>query len=154
MTMQTSIANRRRGERGAALLEVALTLPLLLLVSVSIFEFGRAYQTWQVLTNAAREGARIAVLPGSDTGVVETRVRRYMESGQLQRHADAAVDVDLNSTIDIGGTNASASIVTVVYPFDFIVLNPVARLVSGGSGVGDAPIAMTARTTMRNESAF
>ena len=44
----------RRDERGAALLEVAMTLPLLLLLSVTIFEFGRAFQTWQVLTNAAR----------------------------------------------------------------------------------------------------
>ncbi|PYR71259.1 MAG: hypothetical protein DMF88_00460 [Acidobacteria bacterium] len=54
-----------RDERGAALVEMALTLPLMLLVSAGIFEFGRAYQTWQVLTNAAREGARIAVLPGT-----------------------------------------------------------------------------------------
>jgi len=43
------------GERGTALIETAMTLPLLLLVSVGIFEFGRAFQTWQILTNAARE---------------------------------------------------------------------------------------------------
>ena len=36
---------RHKNERGSALLEVALTLPLLLLVAVGIFEFGRAYQT-------------------------------------------------------------------------------------------------------------
>ena len=47
--------------RGAALLEAAITMPIILLISVGIFEFGRAYQTWQVLTNAAREGARLAV---------------------------------------------------------------------------------------------
>ena len=45
----------RKGERGSALIEAAVTLPLLLLVSVGIFEFGRVFQTWQVLTNAARE---------------------------------------------------------------------------------------------------
>ena len=53
----------RRGsgnERGAALLETAVTLPIILMICVGIFEFGRAYQTWQVLTNAAREGARVA----------------------------------------------------------------------------------------------
>ena len=55
-----------RSEKGVALVEAAMTIPLLLLVSVGIFEFGRAYQTWQVLTNAAREGARIAVLPDRD----------------------------------------------------------------------------------------
>lgn len=60
-----------RNQRGAALLETAITLPLILLVSVSIFEFGRAYQVQQVLTNAAREGARIAVLP--DTPIRRSR---------------------------------------------------------------------------------
>ena len=72
-----------RDTRGTALLEAAVTIPLLLLVSVGIFEFGRAYQTWQVLTNAAREGARIAVLPNSNANGVETRVRQYMQDGQL-----------------------------------------------------------------------
>ena len=52
----------RKNERGAALIETAITIPIILLISVGIFEFGRAYQTWQVLTNAAREGARVAIL--------------------------------------------------------------------------------------------
>ena len=62
---------RLKSQRGAALLETAITIPLILLVSVSIFEFGRAYQTWQVLTNAAREGARIAILAGVSVKVTE-----------------------------------------------------------------------------------
>ena len=57
---------RIRNERGAALLETAITLPIILMICVGIFEFGRAYQTWQVLTNAAREGARVAVINGHD----------------------------------------------------------------------------------------
>jgi Flp pilus assembly protein TadG len=52
-----------RSEKGTALIEAAVTIPLLVFVCVGIFEFGRAYQTWQVVTNAAREGARVAVLP-------------------------------------------------------------------------------------------
>ena len=40
---------RWRKQRGAALVESAMVLPILLLVSAGIFEFGRAYQTWQVL---------------------------------------------------------------------------------------------------------
>ena len=77
---------RIKSERGAALLEAAITLPMLLLVAVGIFEFGRAYQTWQILTNAAREGARIAVLPAPTNGNVETRVREYMAAGQLSEY--------------------------------------------------------------------
>src|SRR5437879_9897456 len=102
-------------ERGTALLETALTLPLLLLVSVSIFEFGRAYQTWQILTNAAREGARVAVLPNSTVGDVQTRVSDYMQAGQLPDYASATISVDQAQTINIGATTASASLVTVQY---------------------------------------
>ena len=60
--MTTMRTNLRKNERGAALIEAAITIPIILLIAVGIFEFGRAYQTWQVLTNAAREGARIAIL--------------------------------------------------------------------------------------------
>ena len=66
---------RARREDGAALVETAFVLPIMLLVSVGIFEFGRAYQTWQVVTNAAREGARVAVLPDYSDDSVEARVR-------------------------------------------------------------------------------
>ena len=123
---------RLKSERGQALLETALTLPLLLLVSVSIFEFGRAYQTWQVLTNAAREGARVAVLPGQTAGNVQARVRSYMTSGQLQNAGAAGVAVNQNASISIGAGTASASVVTVSYPFTFMVLQPVARLLVTG----------------------
>ena len=72
---------------------MALTLPLLLLVTVGIFEFGRAYQTWQVLTNAAREGARMAVLPDSTDDAIEERARAYMQSGQLPDTTTPTIDV-------------------------------------------------------------
>ena len=88
------LLKRIREDRGAAIVEVALTLPLLLLVSVGIFEFGRAYQTWQVLTNAAREGARMAVLPNSSDSAVRTRVVTYMQTGQLPEATNADIDID------------------------------------------------------------
>ncbi|MBI3399852.1 MAG: pilus assembly protein [Acidobacteria bacterium] len=141
---------RRAGERGNALIETALTLPLVLLVSVSIFEFGRAYQTWQVLTNAAREGARVAVLPGTTAGDVQSRVAAYLASGQLDNAANATVVVNQNAAISIGAGTAAASLVTVNYPFTFIVLQPVAQLVVNGSTLG-APFTMSASSEMRNE---
>ncbi len=142
---------RWNSARGQALLETALTLPLLLFVSVAIFEFGRAYQTWQVLTNAAREGARIAVLPNPAPGSVQARVVSYMQSGQLPNAATATVTVDRNATVSIGPTTASASLVTVNYPFQFIVLQPVAQLVVRTSTLG-GPLTMTASALMRNET--
>ncbi len=138
--------------RGAALLETAIALPLVLLVSVGIFEFGRAFQTWQVITNAAREGARVAVLPNPVAGAVEARVTTYLHAGQLPDADHAVVNVNRNAAMSIGTSNASASIVTVQYPFNFIVLNPVARLVVGSSTLGSAPITMTTSAQMRNEA--
>jgi Flp pilus assembly protein TadG len=67
-----------KNERGAALIEAAVTIPIILLISVGIFEFGRAYQTWQVVTNAAREGARVAVINGMTDDQVRESVRAYM----------------------------------------------------------------------------
>ena len=146
------ICKRLGGEQGTALLETAMTLPLLLLVSVGIFEFGRAFQTWQVLTNAAREGARLAVMPGTATGAVDTRVKSYLTSGQLDNVANATVVVNPAATVDIGGgATATASLVTVTYPFEFMVLQPVASLLVSGTKLGD-PIMLTATATMRNES--
>ena len=52
----------------------------MLLISVGIFEFGRAYQTWQVLTNAAREGARIAVIDGTTDSDIRARVNQLHRS--------------------------------------------------------------------------
>jgi Flp pilus assembly protein TadG len=129
---------------------MALTLPLMLLVAIGIVEFGRAYQTWQVLTNAAREGARIAVLPGIDDATVTSRVQSYMSDGQLPNSATATIDITRNNTIAIGTGTASASRVTVNYPFTFMVLQPVAQLINPSSTVG-APLTMSATALMRNE---
>ena len=82
---------RFRNQRGAALLETAITLPLVLLVCVGIFEFGRAFQTWQVITNAAREGARVSVLPDSTDADVTDAVRNYMKGGKLPNWSSATV---------------------------------------------------------------
>ena len=145
-----ALLRRSREDRGAAIIEVALTLPLLLLVSVGIFEFGRAYQTWQVLTNAAREGARVAVLPDSNDSAIRSRVVSYMQTGQLPEATNATIAIDHNAAIDIGIGSATGSQVTIQYPFSFITLQPVARLVVPGGSLG-SPIVMAASAMMRNE---
>jgi Flp pilus assembly protein TadG len=140
-----------RDQRGTALIETALTVPLVLLLSVSVFEFGRAFQHWQILTNAAREGARVAVLPGTSDEEVTARVQAYLEGGRLAAAQDATVGVTRNDQISMGdNTAASASTVTVSYPFEFVVLQPLMLLIVSNSDVGQA-ITITASATMRNE---
>ena len=138
---------RIRSEKGAALLEAAITVPIILLISVGIFEFGRAYQTQQVLVNAAREGARIAVIEGTTDAKVRARVREFVTGGGLKTLSDGNILV--NRAVAMTGTTASS--VEVRYPFEFMVLNPVVRLIAPSDRKTGAPITMTAMTLMRNE---
>src|SRR6476659_6848202 len=137
---------RLRNERGAALIETAVTLPLILLVSVGIFEFGRAYQTWQVLTNAAREGARQAVLLDPTEDQIKTTVKNYITDGGLPNAATTTITVLRNQPFGAG----TASRITVDYPFSFMVLNPIVKLVAPTSTTGTA-ITMHSTALMRNE---
>jgi Flp pilus assembly protein TadG len=81
-----------RGERGQAIVELALTLPLLLMVVLGVFDFGLMFQRYEVVTNAAREGARLAVLP--DYRLIPA---------QVQAHA-----LNYLNTGGISGTNSPA----------------------------------------------
>ena len=124
-----------------------MIMPMILLISVGIFEFGRAYQTSQVLTNAAREGARLAVLEGRTDTDVRARVNKYVTDGGLTGLSDANIQVNRNVTLTGAGT---ASTVTITYPFEFMMLNPIVRMIVPASTTG-APITLTASTLMRNE---
>src|SRR5919112_5669665 len=104
----------KKTERGAALLEAAITVPIILLISVGIFEFGRAYQTWQVLTNASREGARMAVLEGPTDADVRARVNSYLKGGGLAELAATNVLVVRNEAL-VGSSTGSR--VELSYPF-------------------------------------
>jgi Flp pilus assembly protein TadG len=68
-------AENSRSERGAAAVEFALILPLLVILVFGIVEFSIAYNHKQGLQAAAREGARLAALPQSTQSDVADRVR-------------------------------------------------------------------------------
>jgi Flp pilus assembly protein TadG len=64
--------NRRlRGDRGAAAVEFALVIPVLLLIVFGTIEFGRLYNEQISLTNAARSAARVMAI-GNDRGAATT----------------------------------------------------------------------------------
>ena len=70
----------RRSEGGQALVEFALVLPVILLLVVGVLEFARAWNLHQVMTDAAREGARRAVLadPVIDRDSVKAAMWRHL----------------------------------------------------------------------------
>ena len=139
---------RIRNEKGAALIEAAITVPVILLISVGIFEFGRAYQTQQVLVNAAREGARMAVITGTTDAAITTRVRNYMQGGSLPNYATATVTIQRGVALTGADTGSS---ITIGYPFQFMVLNPVVKLIAPADTKTGAPITMRSSAIMRNE---
>jgi Flp pilus assembly protein TadG len=73
-----------RGNRGQALIEFALVLPLLLLLVFGITEFGRAWMTANILTSAAREGCRLAVVTAPNVSAVELRVKDVCNSAGIE----------------------------------------------------------------------
>jgi len=60
----------KKNNKGQALVELALILPILLLFLFGIMEFGRIFGTYLTVTNAAREGSRTAVVGAIDTEIV------------------------------------------------------------------------------------
>jgi Flp pilus assembly protein TadG len=75
-----------RKECGAELLEVALTIPILLALLLGILSFTRAYNAYQTITRAAREGARTLVLTTCATcgnASVQSSTARSVVNGVL-----------------------------------------------------------------------
>ncbi|KQQ90911.1 TadE/TadG family type IV pilus assembly protein [Arthrobacter sp. Leaf137] len=64
----------KESERGAAAVEFAILLPLLLMLVLGTIEFGRAYNAQITLTNAARDGVRVMAIANDPAGAkVATR---------------------------------------------------------------------------------
>jgi Flp pilus assembly protein TadG len=139
-----------RSERGAELIEFAIVLPVLLLIVMGIVDFGFMFQRYVVLTNAAMEGARVAVLPGYQTADVQARVTAYAEGGGIPAGTvppAVVADVALPAP---GGTTWPGKSVTVTHAYGFNYLGPIASLFGGGSG---RTVTLTARSTMRSQVA-
>lgn len=117
--------NRRlRDEHGAQLIEAALVLPLLLLVVLGILDFGMLFWKFEGVTNAAREGARVAILPGYSATDVELRVQQYLTDAGLTDTAVTTVVAPVG--VDVGGgTCITMTGATVAYPHNFFLVGGV-----------------------------
>jgi Flp pilus assembly protein TadG len=104
-------------DRGAAAIEFALVLPVLLLVVFGIIDFGRGLNAQITVSQAAREGARLVAL-GQSSAIVTTRVQAVMGS------ITPAVTINQGTACPVNaGANVDA-VVIVSYTFTFIT--PVA----------------------------
>ena len=133
-------------ERGAELIEFAVVLPVMLLIVMGIVDFGFMFQRYVVLTNAAMEGARVAVLPGYEDADVRDRVSAYAANGGI---AGTVTPNVVNVTIPApGGGTWPGKEVTVTHDYGFNYVGPIASPFGGGSG---RTVTLTARSTMRSQ---
>lgn len=141
-----SRGRRLGGEAGQQLVEFAILLPILVGLLVGIWEFGRAWNVYQVLTNAARDGARLAVIPTSTEETVRESIRSALGL--------AALDPErVEITIDgLGAGTGTPATVQIRYPYEFAFLRPIMGLFPDGAGGGvPGSITLSSAAVMRNE---
>jgi Flp pilus assembly protein TadG len=134
-------------DEGAELIEYALVLPMLLLVVLGIAEFGFMFMRYEVITNAAREGARIAVLPGYSVTDVQNRVTAYVTQGRVPTTVTNPTVTVANVDIPVPGRlPISARRVTVAYTYNYMFLPGIGALF--GQTYATAPLVAVAEMRM------
>ena len=136
-----------RAQDGQALVEAAMTLLVLLVFIFAIFEGGRLLQVQQSLTDAARLGAKHAVLPLTQTmpgtlppvGDVRSRVQSFLQAAHIQVPTG---NITVNQAVTFAGSTTTYSSVTVPYPYQVITTRMF----------GSLNITLTGKALMRNET--
>jgi Flp pilus assembly protein TadG len=129
---------------------MAIVLPVFLLVCFAILEFARAMSISNLVTNAAREGARLAVLDGSSNTQVEQAVINSLVAAASLNSGDISVAVTVTAASgnpdpanQCGSAKSRDLInVNVQIPFNEVALVP-GKYLSG--------ITLTGRSAMRHE---
>ena len=112
--MPNSSTQPKARRRGAALVEFAFVVPILFLLVFGLIEFSRMAMVYHVITNAAREGCRQAVLPGATASNVTTVVNSALNDGKVTSSSATVVITPSNITSLDTGTPISVR-VTVNY---------------------------------------
>ena len=120
--------------RGAAMVEMALVLPVFLMLIMGIIEFGRAMMVSNLVTNAAREGARMAVLDGSTNTDVQNAVRTFLQGAISSSLTTGDIGISITVTPAPGNPNPANNLastsprdliaVQVALPFNKVALIP------------------------------
>jgi Flp pilus assembly protein TadG len=131
-------------DRGSVAVEFALLLPVLLLLLFGIIDFGRALNAQITLTQAAREGARLASLGLPNATVVSNT--------QTAATGVSPVTVTVTSSCPVGAGAGVNAVVKVTYAFSFVTpVGAIARMFVPSSTVGSA-LTLTAQGVMPCET--
>jgi Flp pilus assembly protein TadG len=129
----------RKRQEGQALVEFTLVAVILVTLLIAIAQFGIVWSNYNAVTQAAREGARRAVVKGAEG---QSAMVSYADAGARESaaHLEQA-NLSVAVTAPAGTWNAQDPIkVTVRYPYDIKVLGMVVK-----SGY------LESSTTMRRE---
>jgi Flp pilus assembly protein TadG len=129
----------RKYRRGAAVVEFAVVAPVFFLLVFGMIEYGRLVMAQQILTNASREGARLAVLDGTTTASVTSTVNTYLRNSTIDG-ATVTVNPDPPTSAGYG----EPVTVTVSINFDQVSWLPSPMFLGGK--------AMRASSVMRRET--
>jgi Flp pilus assembly protein TadG len=132
----------RDGEKGQALVEFTLLVPIFLILIFAIVDFGMGFYSWMSVTNGAREGARLgAVLAPQD---------------EIETHVYDTIDLpDEDTKMTVTVTNAQGQpgeSVVVQVDYDYDLITPLAGLVQFMTGDVIGPtITFSSKAEMRLE---
>lgn len=115
---------QHRDYKGQSLAELALVMPILLLVLLGAIDLGRVFYYQVAITDAAREGVRVGSLPARTDGEIRSAVRNEVSS--------TFSIPDGNIAIDPPAVRVSGQPVTVTVSYDFTALTPVIDRMMGG----------------------
>lgn len=101
-------------DRGAATIEMSLVLGLLLMIALGAFEYGMAFRSWQGVTAASREGARIGASAGSASSA-DCAILEATAAALLANTGDEVATIDLYETDPGGGPQGATN---TYRPFD------------------------------------
>lgn len=119
----------KQKRRGIAAVEMAVVSPLFFMLIFGMIEFGCAMLAQQAITNAAREGARIAVLPDGTRDRVDVYARSVLRAAGVDP-ASATITIanEAGSTLDPAtATYGDVIMVRVSIPFSQVSWVPVPR---------------------------
>jgi Flp pilus assembly protein TadG len=125
--------SKTEAQRGATLVEAAFTLLILFIFLMGTIDLGRAYNVYQTMTDAAREGARFAVSPCSSvdttgcsygkgvppaTGDVQNKVQKYLDAALVKNATIIVTPI----TESVGAGTVRFTQVKISNPYTFFFL--------------------------------
>ena len=124
-----------RNKKGQSVVEMALLLPVLLLILLGIIEFGRIYGAYMIISNAARDGARVGSVGGTYSQIQTTDLN----------DSSALNPLDINVTTSTSGSGGRGDSITVTVGYDIQIMAPFLGIVV------DNPMHLEVDMTMRIE---